>query len=480
MDERVFVSLGILKVAASLEGRGVAVEHVDLSGVENFLDLLRDRVRATAAAHVGITCTTPQLPNVVRMIEAIREVRPRMRVILGGPHVTLVLSAVKLERARGVEGRAFRAWERLERLADVLVSGDGDLAVFAALAPDAPKTIDADDPRNGYFLTHELYDRSPFPARHLVDLESYHYRIDGHPSTSLIGQLGCPFGCGFCGGRNSKSLRTIRLRTPRSVVAEVEFLHRTYGYTGFMFYDDELNVNKDMIPLMDALTELQHRLGVEFRLRGFVKAQLFTEEQARAMHRAGFRWILVGFESGFPRILENINKRSTVEDNDRAIAHARAAGIKVKALMSVGHPGESEETVRMTQAWLMSRAPDDFDCTIITTYPGTPYYDEAVPHPRLPNVWTYVQPRSGDRLHSHDVDYSLVSDYYKGDPQGGYRSYVFTDQLSAEELVDLRSWVESSVRRGLNIAYPSSKPGLRYEHSMGQGTFQSLERGEGP
>ena len=77
--------------------------------------------------------------------------------------------------------------------------------------------------------------------------------------------------------------------------------------TGFMFYDDELNVNKKMmVNLMNEVANLQERLGVDFRLRGFVKAELFNEEQAEAMHRAGFRWLLTGFESGDETILKAI------------------------------------------------------------------------------------------------------------------------------------------------------------------------------
>ena len=54
-------------------------------------------------------------------------------------------------------------------------------------------------------------------------------------------------------------------------------LHSVYGFTGYMFYDDELNVNPSIVELMDGIADLQRRKGVEFRLRGFVKAELFTE-----------------------------------------------------------------------------------------------------------------------------------------------------------------------------------------------------------
>jgi hypothetical protein len=318
------------------------------------------------------------------------------------------------------------------------------------------------------FMTDQMYEETPFPARSFVDVESYHYSIEGHRATSLIAQLGCPFGCGFCGGRNSKSLRMIRTRSWQSIVSELDMLHSEYGFTGYMFYDDELNVNPSIVELMNGIADLQQRKGVEFRLRGFVKAELFTDAQAEAMYRAGFRWLLCGFEAASPHILENINKRATLEDNTRVLEIARRHGLKVKALMSIGHPGETEESIRALHDWLLEVKPDDFDCTIITTYPGTPYYDEAVPHPTDPDVWTYTCKRGGDRLHAFDVDFSKVAEYYKGDPNGGYRAYVFTDHLSSEKLVELRDWVERDVRERLNIPFNPSAAALRYEHSMGQ------------
>ena len=93
----------------------------------------------------------------------------------------------------------------------------------------------------------------------------------------------------------------IRQRSEHDIVEGIRWLHQTYGYTGFMFYDDELNVSKSFVNLMNEIHKLQQELGVEFRLRGFVKAELFTEQQAEAMYKAGFRWILSGFEAAHPQ-----------------------------------------------------------------------------------------------------------------------------------------------------------------------------------
>lgn len=473
LDERVFMSLGILRVAAQLERAGRAVEMLDLSGVENFLEVAELHASNSAARLFALSTTTPQLPAAVQVARRLRAVRPDARLILGGPHVTLTHSAVKLEQRAGLAGRAHAALARLAEEFDVLVSGDGERAIFDALQPDAPPLIDADDPASGLFMSDRDYEESAPPARHLLDIGSYQYAIEGHPATSLIAQLGCPFGCGFCGGRSSRSLRTIRTRSAESIVGEMERLHRDHGYTGFMLYDDELNVNKGLTSLMHAIAALQERLGVEFRLRGFVKSELFTSEQAQAMHLAGFRWILCGFEAGSPRILENINKRATIDENTRTVDLAHEHGLKVKALMSAGHPGESEQTLTELRDWLVRVRPDDFDCTIITTYPGTPYYDEAVPHADRPGVWTYTCRRSGDRLHAFEVDFTAVAEYYKGAPDGGYRSYVFTDHLAPERLVELRDWIERDVRGAFGIPFNPSRAAQRYERSMGQG-FTSL------
>lgn len=470
LDERVFMNLGILKVAAVLEQNGYFVEKLDLSGIRNYTEVVRTHMLRTEANIFGLTATTPQLPAAVNIARVIRESHSSPTIILGGPHITLVNTAAKRERKLGIEfskARGIQALEYLESVFDMLIAGDGEEAMLEALRGyNNGKVIDADEPESALFHNDNQLDELPFPARHLLDIESYHYYIENERALSLIAQLGCPFECGFCGGRQSPFLRRVRMRSSESVVAEMAHLYEKYGVRGMMLYDDELNVNTRMIELMRLIRDKQARLKTQWWLRGFIKAELFTHDQARAMYEAGFRWILIGFESGSPRILKNINKKATLEENSRALQIARRCGLKVKALMSIGHPGESFETVRQTEEWLTGVRPDDFDVSIITTYPGTPYYDFAVPHGEDENIWIYTYKKTGDRLWSFNIDHTQVSDYYKGAP-GDYKAYVWTDFLSRDDLVELRDEIENKVRQKLGIPYNPSAPAILYEHSMG-------------
>ena len=80
------------------------MELLDLSGVENFEDVVRDHVKTSAAGCYGVTATTPQMPAAVKISEAIRMARPAARIILGGPHVTLVHAASVREATQGSSG----------------------------------------------------------------------------------------------------------------------------------------------------------------------------------------------------------------------------------------------------------------------------------------------------------------------------------------------------------------------------------------
>ena len=475
LDERVFMSLGILTVAAALEEKGYPVDMIDLSGIKNYLEVMENYISLNPdVSTYCITSTTPQIPLAVKINDVIK--KAGKRVIAGGPHFTLINSACKKEKRNGIDGRATKALKKLKDIFDTIVCGDGEHAIFESLT--GQKFVDADDKNSPLFLSNEDFTNTPFPARHLVDIDSYNFHIEGKKGLSLIGQLGCPFACGFCSGRNSPTFRKIRTRDIENVMAEIDQMYTTWGIEAFTFYDDELNVTKTLPDLLKLLIDYQKKHHTQFKLRGCLKAELFNEEQAELMYEAGFKKVLVGFESGSPRILDNINKRATREDNTRCIDIGRKYNIEIKALMSIGHPGESTETVDDTKYWLKEVKPEEFDVTIITVIPGSPYYDDATliencnvvggDHEIQPqnNVYMYEARRTKDKLYSIEVDNLVEFEYYKGIP-GEYNAFVFTDYLSRKDLVAYRDEIDEEVVKFLGHTRNMSVESQLYEHSMG-------------
>ena len=473
-SEKVLVSLGILRVAAVLEAEGYPVEVLDLNSISNYAKVASEYVSTTDAKIFGLTMTTPQFPAAKKVIEAIRLAKPEAHIICGGPHVTTTCASHKREKKLGIDGRGTRAFRQLLSLADCLVSGDGERAIFVAINKDAPPVVDADELDSPLFIQAPELASYPFPARHLIQLSDYAYQIDGVSATSIVSQMGCPFGCIFCGARLSPSFRKVRIRPIENVLAEIREIYEVYGYRGLNFLDDELDVNVNFTSDLLKMARLRDELKVEFRCRGFLKAELLTEPMAKAMYEVGFRSTLIGFESADPRILINIKKRATVSDNTRALEILKSQKIQCKALLSIGHPGESQESIEATKDWVIKMQPDDADLTLIQPYPSTPIFDMAVENSNKKGEWVYTA-ANGDKLYMQDIQFDQQPLYYKGVP-GSYEAFIRTDFLTSEELVKLRDWAEREIREKLNIPYYPVTPSSAFEHSMGQGFPNSILR----
>ncbi len=477
-DERVFPFLGILKVAAEFRKNGNPVEVLDLSGYSNYEDIVSDYAKTTTTKHFAITSTTPQLPAAVKIAEKLRSEIPEATIISGGAHATLTHAGMEQDLMRNRRGRATLAFDQLRNTFDKLVIGDGELATFYALDPKYPdQVVDAGNRKSLLFLSKEVLGNFEPPARDLIDMGSYHYDIDGHRTFSTIIQLGCPFECGFCCGRDSHFLRTVRPRSPKNAVEEIEqFILKSkeegIDYSGVMFYDDELNVSTGNLEVLcRELINLQDRLGQEMAFRGFVKAELFTPKQAELMYHAGFKVLLSGIESGSDQMLKAMKKHTSGAINSHLVDIAHNAGLKVKALMSLGHPGESEKTAEESRNWVINNLwPnwDDVDWTIITQYPGSPYYDHSE-YDDCKQAWRYSIIVDGQTLalNSREMNFATDAYYYKGIP-GEYDVYVWTDHLSTDQLATLRDQAEKDTRSALKLAPITATTPRTFEHSMGQ------------
>ena len=80
--------LGILYIAGYLEKHtNFSVEVLDTQADEIGYDHLKDRILANLPDVVGITAMTFTLIDVIKVINLIKSIRPKIKVVLGGPHV---------------------------------------------------------------------------------------------------------------------------------------------------------------------------------------------------------------------------------------------------------------------------------------------------------------------------------------------------------------------------------------------------------
>jgi len=477
-DQRVFPQLGILKVAAELRNNKNPVTVLDLSGYNNYPEIIREFCRSDNSVNYCFSATTPQIPFAAQVAQIVKEEKPEANLVLGGPHVTLAYSAYMRDMITGQTRRGTETFEQLKGYFNTLVAGDGEMAIFYAIDKNPRSIIDASSRKSPLFLKRGTLENFARPARDLIDLESYKYYIKEREgsfrATSVIAQLGCPFECGFCGGRNSDFLRLTRTRNVGDVIEEIsEVVLASENWEepirGIMFYDDELNVSPGSLEeLCIGLIEMQREMGVQMAFRGFVKAELFTKKQAELMYRAGFRVLLTGVESGSDEILTAMKKHTTRDINSRCVKLAHDAGLSVKFLMSIGHPGETRNTINESVKWVLAnyREGDDVDWTVITQFPGSKYFDDSIYVPSE-DAWLYIA-HNGSRLWSKQVDYIHEATYYKGIP-GEYTAYVWTDELSPDDLVSLRDEAESITRSIMGLPNIMSVEPNPFEHSMGQG-----------
>ena len=415
--------LGPLWVAACLRQRGHEVSILDLAGNPNYLQSAAMHAETIGADVYGLTATAPDYPLARQILSSIRLMRPKSRVILGGAHATTSPASCLQD-----------GW-------DAVVSGDGFVASERALTENG--LISAS--KRGEIV--EDIDTLPFPARDLVDLDSYHFRVCGERFTSVMTAFGCPMGCTFCCGRDLYVYRKLRAMRPKRVLAEWDAIRVDYPqFRGIMDYSDEWN-----IPAARAV-ELAEAIAAhptKWMIRCFIKAEHFTPDVASAMARAGVVEVLTGVESGSDRILKVIKKNTSWEINGRARILAMAHGIRFKAATMVGHPTETREDALLTKQWLLTFRPDEFDVTVFQPMLGSPIADRP--------------DREGRGLFFDTPDGNVRP--YKTIP-GQYEAMVRTETLSAADLVSLRDEIDRDVREALGM-----KPLQRdhpYEASMGQ------------
>ena len=372
--------LATLLVAAVLRERGHAVALFDAMlapGVEDFVARLEEtRPRVVALVEDSFNfltkmCTLRMREAALQMVRAARAAG--CSVVVNGSdasdHPELYLEAgahaVLLGDAESGVHELAALW-----LADPTAPLD-EVPGIAIPGPDAAIPVRRTRPRPAM---RDL-DGLPFPAWDLVDAELYRRawtQAHGRLSWNVVTSRGCPYGCNWC----AKPLfgRRYDQRSPASAAEEIRRLRDAVAPDHLWFADDIFGLTAEWIAeFADEVTKRGARTPFMMQTR----VNLMRPDTVAALAAAGAEEVWLGVESGSQKILDAMDKGSTVAQIRAATRTLKAHGIRACWFIQLGYLGEEWEDVLMTRDLIRDERPDDIGVSVAYPLPGTKFHEKV-------------------------------------------------------------------------------------------------------
>ena len=229
------------------------------------------------------------------------------------------------------------------------------------------------NPTRPYIEVDDL-DSLPFPARHLINNALYLTPDTGEPITMINMGRGCPHKCIYCAVTVASGYK-LKVRSPRSVVDEIEECSTNLGIKNFFFRADTFTWDEKWT--VEVCKEILAR-KLDVRWGSNSRVDTISEERLKWMKKAGCWVIGFGVESGNQENLDRMKKRATLDQARNAIALCRKHRIKSYGLFLIGLPWETKAMVEDTMRFMKEINPDFVDLNIAYPLPGTEYHRIAL------------------------------------------------------------------------------------------------------
>lgn len=356
--------VGLLYIAAALEREGYSVKVIDFNvdryEREEFDEIIK------SSDMIGISVYTRSYRNAQQLCSYIREVNPGVLIIAGGPHINLMRELFPGTDLTLVgEGE-----EVIGEVVTALFNGDYEqLQGFSGLIFRKRGEI----VNTGSLLQVNNLDTDIYPARHLIDRSKYGELIDINVTDridSVVTSRGCPYSCTFC---IRKCVFSYRARSPEHVVDEIEDLSKS-GTEILVFNEDNfLADRKRAIKITEGIVER----GITVRILIQARVDMVDDELYSALRRGGVFLILYGIESASQDILNFYDKRTTVEQAERAIKTATRYGIFAYGFFILGAPMERGEHIRRNKQFVLENPLDFIALNILDYQYGSRLWEQA-------------------------------------------------------------------------------------------------------
>jgi anaerobic magnesium-protoporphyrin IX monomethyl ester cyclase len=359
-----FTPLGLGYLGAVLEKNQYKVDVIDCQVLGLSYEGFKSEIRKRQPNIVGITSTTLTYKSGLQIARIVKEVCPNCLTVMGGSHVTF-WDDKALEECPELDVVVRREGE--ETLVEIVQRVEAGKSFYDVLGTTCRKKGEIVRNKDRPYI--EDLDGLPFPAHHLWPLESL--RKYGNIVYPLTTSRGCVYWCDFCTAVRMFG-RKYRMRSPKNVVNELEFLQKTYGAKQFTFYDDAFTVDQQRAE--EICAEIRKR-GLKIKWDCETRVDMVTKDLLRKMKDAGCIAVWFGVESGSQRVIDSMSKGISIEQTRKTIKMAREVGLMTVTSAILGFPGETKESALETTKMVESMSPDDVGYYIATPYPGTPLYD---------------------------------------------------------------------------------------------------------
>lgn len=355
--------LGLAFLSSALKSAGHEVRCLDLCFEENIEQALEKAVSGFSPEAIGLSLRNIDnvaYPESVSYLPFFKKVVERCRlfssspVFLGGSGFTLMPEAILnfLEADGGIAGEGEEAFAR------VLGRGTG-----RPTSPVEGFIVKGEKNFPGPACIQDL-NSLPSPDWNCLDFKNY-FAKGG--MGNLQTKRGCPFSCIYCTYPLIEG-KAVRLRSPRTVADEAEALLRQ-GVKNVFIVDNIFSFPESHAR---AVCRAFMERGGSLEWSCYAHPGYFSRSLAEDMKRAGCTGVEFGTDSGSPQVLARLGKHFTPDEVRQATRVAQEAGLEVCHSLSLGAPGETEETMEETFRLMEEISPTAVVAMVgLRIFPGT-------------------------------------------------------------------------------------------------------------
>lgn len=376
-DPRMHMHLGILYLAGSLREAGHDVKVLDCHKVTSWdgKNLIMDKSKMEPCDVLGVSATTA---NVNWGIEMARD-WPATYKVLGGTHVTHIVEG---PHQKFKQKKYFPVFDYLmygeceEAFVEFCNIVDNDITYGISYRKDmVPGLVWFNDfgmqcnkkPSDPHVskLPGPAFDLwSPGFSKGALSVSSAkgeEYDASSLMTASLYTARGCPYGCKFCADARTK-LREETIEQTEHQVAQLAML----GVQAVRLQDDTFTIKEERCR---AIADVLAKYNMKWR--AMTRVNLKNPELFQYMSDRGCKELGFGVEHGSNYMLKMMQKGTTADANELGLKMCHDSGMVAKAFLLLGFPGETEETIKEMEDWVMKVKPDAVTLSLFQPFPGS-------------------------------------------------------------------------------------------------------------